>query len=156
MNKKKHTYLKVISEVKAWKPVSTLQSSENASHRDWWNIRKNNLQNTAKEREKPTTTNINKCLISILSFWKMLPESFLTSNKDVPGKIHLLDFTSMGNFPGKIHLAMNFWSWLLWVFRALWPCSEGCSSWCFTSLCGRHLQRTGVGTLSMLCCCFVG
>ena len=37
----------------------------------------------------------------------------------------------------------------LWVFQALWPCSEGCSSWRFASLCGWHLQRTGVGTLSM-------
>ena len=35
---------------------------------------------------------------------------------------------------------------LLWVFRALWPCSEGCSSWCFASLCGWYLQKTGVGT----------
>ena len=45
--------------------------------------------------------------------------------------------------------------WLLWVFWALWQCSEGCSSWHFVSLCGRHLQRTGVGTLSMLCCCLL-
>ena len=34
-----------------------LQSSEDAhGHRDWQNVRKNNLQNTAKEPEKPTTT----------------------------------------------------------------------------------------------------
>uniref|UniRef100_A0ABM5FK34 Extracellular tyrosine-protein kinase PKDCC isoform X1 n=1 Tax=Pogona vitticeps TaxID=103695 RepID=A0ABM5FK34_9SAUR len=31
-------------------------SSEDASHRDWRNVRKNNLQNKAKEPEKPTTT----------------------------------------------------------------------------------------------------
>ena len=33
-----------------------LQSSEDAGHRDWRNVRKNNLQNMAKEPEKPTTT----------------------------------------------------------------------------------------------------
>ena len=33
-----------------------LLSSEDAGHRDWRNVRKNNLQNTAKEPEKPTTT----------------------------------------------------------------------------------------------------
>ena len=31
-------------------------SSEDAGHRDWRNVRKNNLQNMAKEPEKPTTT----------------------------------------------------------------------------------------------------
>ena len=31
-------------------------SSEDASHRDWRNVRKNNLQNMAKEPKKPTTT----------------------------------------------------------------------------------------------------
>uniref|UniRef100_A0ABM5G160 Coiled-coil domain-containing protein 170 isoform X6 n=1 Tax=Pogona vitticeps TaxID=103695 RepID=A0ABM5G160_9SAUR len=31
-------------------------SSEDAGHRNWRNVRKNNLQNTAKEPEKPTTT----------------------------------------------------------------------------------------------------
>ena len=30
--------------------------SEDAGHRDWRNVRKNNIQNTAKEPEKPTTT----------------------------------------------------------------------------------------------------
>ena len=33
-----------------------LLSSEDAGHRDWWNVRQNNLQNTAKEPEKSTTT----------------------------------------------------------------------------------------------------
>ena len=33
-----------------------VQSSEDAGHRDWRNVRKNKLQNTAKEPEKPTTT----------------------------------------------------------------------------------------------------
>ena len=28
-----------------------LLSSEDAGHRDWWNVRKNNLQNTAKGKE---------------------------------------------------------------------------------------------------------
>ena len=37
-------------------------SSENAGHRDWRNV-KNNLQNTAKEPEKPTTTTNPKCLV---------------------------------------------------------------------------------------------
>ena len=32
-----------------------LLSSEDAGHRDWWNVGKNNLQNTAKEPEKPIT-----------------------------------------------------------------------------------------------------
>ena len=31
-------------------------SSEDAGHRDWRNVRKNNLQNMAKEPEIPTTT----------------------------------------------------------------------------------------------------
>ena len=31
-------------------------SSEGAGHRDWRNVRKNNIHNTAKEPEKPTTT----------------------------------------------------------------------------------------------------
>ena len=35
----------------------TVLSSEDAGHRDWQNVRKNNLQNMAKEHEKPTTTN---------------------------------------------------------------------------------------------------
>ena len=33
-----------------------LLSSEDDGHRDWQNVRKNNLQNMAKEPEKPTTT----------------------------------------------------------------------------------------------------
>ena len=33
-----------------------LDNSEDAGHRDWRNVRKTNLQNTAKEPEKPTTT----------------------------------------------------------------------------------------------------
>ena len=33
-----------------------LQSSEDAGHRDWQNVRKNNLQKKAKEPQKPTTT----------------------------------------------------------------------------------------------------
>ena len=33
-----------------------LQSFEDACHRDWRKVRKNNLQNMAKEPEKPTTT----------------------------------------------------------------------------------------------------
>ena len=36
--------------------------SEDAGHRDWQNVRKNNLQNMAKEPEKPTTTNNKKPL----------------------------------------------------------------------------------------------
>ena len=36
--------------------IVLLLSSEDAGHRDWRNVRKNNLQNTAKEPEKPTTT----------------------------------------------------------------------------------------------------
>ena len=40
---------------KAWTEF-LFQSSEDASHRDWQNVRKNNLQNMAKELEKPTTT----------------------------------------------------------------------------------------------------
>ena len=31
-------------------------ASEDACHRDWRNVRKNKLQNMAKEPEKPTTT----------------------------------------------------------------------------------------------------
>ena len=37
-------------------PEHRVLSSEDAGHRDWRNVRKNNLQNTAKEPEKPTTT----------------------------------------------------------------------------------------------------
>ena len=33
-----------------------LLSSEDAGHRDWRNVRKNHLQNTAKKPEKPRTT----------------------------------------------------------------------------------------------------
>ena len=39
-------------------PEHRVLSSEDAGHRDWRNIRKNNLQNMAKELEKPTTTNM--------------------------------------------------------------------------------------------------
>ena len=36
--------------------TNSLLSSEDAGHRDWRNVRKNHLQNTAKKPEKPTTT----------------------------------------------------------------------------------------------------
>ena len=39
-------------------PEILLQSSEDAGHRDQQNVQKNNLQNMAKEPEKPTTTTI--------------------------------------------------------------------------------------------------
>ena len=42
-------------------------SSEDAGHRDWRNVRKNNLQNMAKEPEKPTTT--KKCKPRHYSQW---------------------------------------------------------------------------------------
>ena len=41
-------------------------SSEDAGHRDWRNVRKNNLQNTAKEPEKPTTTITYKTLLILV------------------------------------------------------------------------------------------
>ena len=34
-------------------------ATEDAGHRDWRNVRKNNLQNMAKEPEKPTTNEDN-------------------------------------------------------------------------------------------------
>ena len=37
-------------------PEHRVLSSEDAGHRDWRNVRKNNIQNTAKEPKKPTTT----------------------------------------------------------------------------------------------------
>ena len=36
--------------------LDSVLSSEDAGHRDWQNVRKNNLQNMAKQPEKPTTT----------------------------------------------------------------------------------------------------
>ena len=42
-------------------------SSEDAGHRDWQNVRKNYLQNTAKEPKKPTTTS-DVMIVFILNF----------------------------------------------------------------------------------------
>ena len=44
------------STIQQTAPEHRVLSSQDAGHRDWWNVRKNNLQNTAKEPEKPTTT----------------------------------------------------------------------------------------------------
>ena len=71
------------------------------------------------------------------------------------GQFHMMWHKIYSHVKKKVHpvflkaFAARIW-WFLWVFRALWPCSEGCSFWYFASLCGPHLQRTGVVTQSML------
>ena len=61
-----------------------------------------------------------------ISWWE-IPTSLYCRNKSVgAGHLH----------QGQIDLTVGSCGF----FRALWPCSEGCSSWRFASLCGRHLQ----------------
>ena len=64
----------------------SLLSSEDAGHRDWQNVRKNNLQKTTKEPEKPTTTirsrswkpswiHSGKCLFPVIARFPPLKHS---------------------------------------------------------------------------------
>ena len=64
-------------------PEYRLLSSEDAGHRDWQNVRKNNLQNTAKEPEKPTTTIDTLSPIWTLSFRGVL--TFVASSLNING-----------------------------------------------------------------------
>ena len=45
--------------------LASSEDSEDASHRDWRNVRKNHFQNMAKKPEKPTTTKVSCALLCL-------------------------------------------------------------------------------------------